>query len=152
MEIDNYSHKIYEKVKFHEVDLMSVVNNAVYFNYFEDARIKYLQDLQKNYQLKNILEGFSYFIMARNECDYIEPALFDDDLIVYTRVEYIKNTSFGFRHIIENAKTKRIHAKGGGVFVHINLQTKTPVQLPEEFYAAVKLFEKEVKILSKVKE
>lgn len=152
MEIGNYSHKINEKVKFHEVDLMNVVNNAVYFNYFEDARIKYLQDLQKNYNLKNMLEGFSFFIMAHNECDYIEPALFDDELIVYTRVEYIKNTSFGFRHIVENARTKRIHAKGGGVFVYINRQAKTPVQLPEEFYAAVKNFEKEVKILSQVKE
>lgn len=147
MEIENYKHHIYESVKFHEADLMGICNNAVYFNYFEDARIKYLQDLKKKFQLKEVMEKESFFIMAHNECDYIEPALFDDDLIVYTRVEFIKNKSFGFRHIVENVKTRRIHAKGGGVFVHINIKTKSPLPLPEEFYEAVKQYEKQVNIL-----
>lgn len=152
MNIENYKHSIKEEVKFHEADLLGICNNAVYFNYFEDARIKYVQDLKKNFQLKELLEGDSFFIMAHNECDYIEPALFDDELTVYTRIEFIKNTSFGFRHIVENAKTKRIHAKGGGVFVHINRKSRTPLQLPDEFYSAVKEFEKQVNILSDKKE
>jgi len=152
MNIENYNHQINESVKFHEADLMGICNNAVYFNYFEDARIKYLQDLKKNFKLKEVMEKESFFIMAHNECDYMEPALFDDDLIVHTRVDFIKNTSFGFRHIVENAKTKRIHAKGGGVFVHINIKTKVPLPLPDEFYEAVKQYEKQVKILSNNKE
>ena len=49
-----FKHKIKEVVRFHEVDILGVCNNAVYFNYFEDARIKYMQDLQKKYQLKEI--------------------------------------------------------------------------------------------------
>ena len=32
-------------VKFDEVDMLHIVNNAVYFNYFEQARIKYAKDL-----------------------------------------------------------------------------------------------------------
>ena len=60
-----FHHTIKEKVKFHEVDMMGVVNNAVYLNYFEDARVKYLQDLKIKYQLKEIMEGDSFFIMAR---------------------------------------------------------------------------------------
>lgn len=152
MNIDNYKHKINEEVKFHEADLMGICNNAVYFSYFEDARIKYLQDLKKIFQLTEVMEKESFFIMAHNECDYIEPAVFDDNLIVYTRVDFIKNTSFGFRHIVENAKTKRIHAKGGGVFVHINKRTHTPLPLPEEFYSAVKQYEKQVNILGNNKE
>jgi len=149
MNIENYSHKINETVKFHEVDVLGVCNNAVYFSYFEDARIKYLQNIEKAYHLEGLLEHTPSFIMAHNECDYIEPALFDNELIVYTRIEYIKNTSFGFRHIIENAETKRIHAKGGGVFVHLDKKTRVPKPLPEEFCEAVKLFEKEVNILRK---
>lgn len=152
MNIENYSHKINETVKFHEVDLLGVCNNAIYFNYFEDARIKYLQDLQNKFKLPELIDGFSTFLMAHNECDYMEPAVFDDELIVYTRIEYIKNTSFSFRHIVENAKTKRIHAKGGGVFVYLNHKTRTTMPLPDDFYEAVKQFEKEVNILRKVKE
>ena len=152
MKIENYQFKIEETVKFHEVDLMGVCNNAVYFTYFEDARIKYLQNLKQKYKLREIQEGNSFFIMARNECDYIEPAAFDHELIVYTRVDFIKNSSFGFRHLVQNVKTLRIIARGSGVFVHIDINTKTPMPLPEEFYTAVKQFEKDVNILSKVKE
>lgn len=141
MEKRNYKHSILEVVRFHEVDMMSVCNNAVYFNYFEDARIKYIQDLIKNYSLKEIMAGHTYFIMAHNEADYLEPALLDDELIVYTRVNFIKNSSFGFRHLIEKKSSGKIITKGGGVFVHIDKETKTPVPLPKEFYDAVGDFE-----------
>lgn len=146
MEVSNYRHKIEEEVKFHEVDMMGICNNAVYLNYFEDGRVRYIQNLKMNYQLKTIMEGESFFITARNEIDYIEPALFDEKLNVYTRIEYIKNSSFGFRHIVENAKSKRIIASGIGVFVHINIKTKKSVPLPQEFYDAVSDFEKQVNI------
>ena len=147
MEISNYSHKIEEEVKFHEVDMMGICNNAVYLNYFEDGRVKYIQNLKQTYKLKTIMEGGLFFITARNEIDYIEPALFDEKLNVYTRIDYIKNSSFGFRHIVENAVTKKILATGVGVFVHINLKTKKSVPLPQEFYDAVSDFEKEVNIV-----
>ncbi|MBU2493900.1 MAG: acyl-CoA thioesterase [Bacteroidetes bacterium] len=147
MEISNYRHKIEEEVKFHEVDMMSVCNNAVYLNYFEDGRVKYIQNLKKKYSLNSIMEGGSFFIMARNEVNYIEPALFDDKLNVYTRVEFIKNSSFGFKHIIENDATKKIITVGSGIFVHINLKTKKSIPLPQEFYDAVTDFEKQVNVV-----
>ena len=59
----------------------------------------------------------------------------------------MKNSSFGFKHIVENAKNKRIIARGGGVVVHIDKQTKKPVPIPEEFYTAVKEYERQVEIL-----
>ena len=62
MDINNFKHKITEIVKFHEVDMLGVCNNAVYFNYFEDARIKYLQDLSKKY-------NFNEFLVEEFICD-----------------------------------------------------------------------------------
>ena len=50
-------------VNFDQVDMMHIVNNAVYFNYIEQARIKYAKDLgvlpKKGIGLKrdNILHG-----------------------------------------------------------------------------------------------
>lgn len=142
-----YKHSIIETVRFHEVDLLGVCNNAVYFNYFEDARIKYMQDLKKNYQLKEVLESFSFFIMVHNECDYIEPAYLDNELIVYTKIDFIKNSSFGFKHIIEKKSSQKIIAKGSGVVVHIDKRSNKSIPLPEEFYKAVKDYESDVKII-----
>ncbi|MBK7104148.1 MAG: acyl-CoA thioesterase [Ignavibacteriae bacterium] len=146
MEIENFKHKITEVVKFHEVDIMGVCNNAVYFNYFEDARIKYLQDLKKNYNLKVILENNLFFIMAHNECDYILPAKLDDELEILTKIIEIRNSSFKFEHLVINKNNLQIIAKGNGILVHINLQTKKSIPLPDEFYNAVNDFEKGVEI------
>lgn len=141
IETTSYKHKIVEKVKFHEVDMMNVVNNAVYFNYFEDARVRYLQDLKEQYQLREIMEGDSFFIMARNEIDYHSPASFDDELSVHSKIEWIKNTSFGFKHVIINNQTDQIIAIGSGVMVHIKLSTKEKQQLPESFIKAIQDYE-----------
>jgi len=140
--LKTFSHSIKVKVRFHEVDMMSVVNNAVYFTYFEDARVKYLQDLKTKYKLDEVMTNDSFFIMAHNEIDYLIPAQFDDDLIVYTKIEWIKNTSFGFKHIILNEKTGATIAIGGGVFVQIKLSTKEKQNLHFSLINAIRDFEK----------
>lgn len=150
MIIDNkneFIHFFEDKVKFHEIDLLGVMNNAVYFNYFEDGRIRYIQNLQKKYNLKQLLHGDSFMIIAHNNADYFEPALMDDEIRVYTRIHFIKNSSFGFRHLIERVKDNKIISQGGGVMVHINFKTKLSQKLPEEFYLAVSDFEKQVEII-----
>jgi acyl-CoA thioester hydrolase len=149
MEVSNYKHKIIAEVKFHEVDMLGVCNNAVYFNYYEDARIKYLYNLKHSFNLNDILEKNYFFLMAHNECDYIESAHLYDELNIYTRIEYIKNSSFGFRHIVENNKLKKVIARGGGVFVFLDIATKKSSQLPEEFYEAVQKYEPLAKIIKK---
>ena len=141
VDISLFKHIIKENVKFHEVDMMHVVNNAVYLNYFEDARVKYLQDLKLNYELSNIMKGDSFFIMARNEIDYLHPATFDDELNVYTKIEWIKNTSFGFKHVIKNEITDQVIAIGSGIMVHIKLSTKEKQQLPSNFIRAIQDYE-----------
>ena len=147
MEQSQFKHKITEVLKFHEVDMLGVCNNAVYFNYFEDARIKYIQDLKTKYSLKEIMESYSFFIMAHNEVDYKEPAHLDDELIIYTKIDFIKNSSFGFKHLVEKKNENKIIAEGGGVVVHIDKRTNRSLPLPDEFYDAIKDYESNVKIL-----
>jgi acyl-CoA thioester hydrolase len=141
-----FKHFITETVRFHEVDILGVCNNAVYFNYFEDARIKYVQDIKKKYVLKELLEGNSFFIMVHNECDYFEPAFLDDQLKIYSRINFVKNSSFGFEHIVEKISTGKVISKGSGVVVHFDKYSRKPLPLPDEFYNAVKDYEKNVKI------
>lgn len=147
MNILEFKHKITEEVKFHEVDMLGVCNNAVYFNYFEDARIKYIQNLSKIYKFKEFLVGNSFFIMAHNEIDYLHSAFLDDKLNVFTRISKIKNRSFEFNHIIEKDGSKEIIAKGKGVVVHIDKVIKKSIALPKEFYSAVSDYESKVEII-----
>lgn len=141
MNESNYKHKIKEVVKFHEVDMLGICNNAVYFNYFEDARIKYLQNLSLKYSFKEFLVGNSFVIMAHNEIDYIESSHLDDELNVYTKISKVSKSSFSFEHYVQRESDKADIAKGGGVLVHIDRVTKKSQPLPEEFHKAVLDFE-----------
>lgn len=147
--MEGFNHSLNQIVEFHEVDMLGVCNNAVYFNYFENARIKYVKDLKKKYNLKELLEGNSFFIMVHNNCDYLQSAHLDDELIIFTKIDFVKNTSFGFKHLVYKKEIDKIIAKGGGVVVHIDKSTQTPIPLPQEFYDAVQNFESDVMIQKK---
>ena len=58
-----------------------------------------------------------------------------------------KNSSFGFRHLVEKVNSKKVIARGGGVAVHIDRITKKSIPIPQEFYDAVQKYEKQVEIL-----
>jgi acyl-CoA thioester hydrolase len=140
-------HHIYKlKVRLYEVDILQIVNNAVYFNYFEQARIHYAKDAGLLPD-DNIFSEESLYYMVHNEINYIKPAFFDDELSIYTRISYIKNSSFGFDHIVENSKSKIIIAEGEGVSVHVNPISQKSSLISDEVIEKVKSFEPSVKIL-----
>lgn len=147
MDNKGFNQKVSFKVQFHEVDLLGVVNNAVYFSYFETARIEYLKAVGQFRDVNKMLPEDNFFLIARNECDYIEPAHFDDEINVYTRVGMIKNSSFTFEHIVENAKSGNVIAKGMGVMVHINGRERKSTPLQEDFYKSVTSYDKDVKVV-----
>ena len=128
--------------------MLHIVNNAVYFNYFEQARIRYAKDIGI-LPKEGVFANGTAFYMARNEIDYLKVAIFEDKLRIYTRVSYIKNSSFGFEHIIENFNNQIIIAEGAGVLVHVNPITRKSIPLPDNFVDAVLKYEKNVKILKK---
>jgi len=144
--ISNFHHINKAKVKFNEVDMLHIVNNAVYFNYFEQARIQYAKDAGL-FPDDNIFSEESLYYMVHNEINYFKPSFFDDELNIYTRISYIKHSSFGFEHIVENSKSKKIIAEGGGVSVHVNPVSKKSSPISNEVIEKVKSFEPSVKIL-----
>ncbi len=143
-----FKHIYTVKVRFNEVDMLSILNNAVYFNYFEQARIHYVKDAGLLPE-KGIFSDNRLYYMARNEINYMKPAFFDDELNIYTRISYIKNSSFGFEHIVERKRNNNILAEGKGVLVHVDSVTKRSTKLSDEFYEKVKAFDQGVEIINK---
>lgn len=136
-----FKHVYTVKVRFNEVDMLSILNNAVYFNYFEQARIHYVKDAGLLPE-KGIFSDNRLYYMARNEINYIKPAFFDDELNIYTRISYIKISSFGFEHIVERQRNNDVLAEGKGVLVHVDPVTKRSAKLSDEFYEKIKTFDK----------
>ncbi len=142
----NFKHIYTLKVRLYEVDILQIVNNAVYFNYFEQARMQYAKDAGLLPE-KNIFEPDSIYYMVHNQINYLKPAFFDDELNIYTRISYIKHSSFGFEHIVENTANGKIIAEGEGVSVHVNPAIRKSAPLTDEFIEKVTSFEPNVKLL-----
>jgi len=146
MILEEFRHKISVTVRFNEVDMLGVCNNAVYISYFEHARLQYMKSLNL-IPPNGIFSDGRLFFIVRNEINYKSHSHFDDELNIYTRVSFIKNSSYGYDHLITNAKTGEYIVDGKGVVVQTNPATGKSSPLPEEFYNAIKEFEKEVLIL-----
>ena len=146
MNISDFKHKYSVRVRFNEVDMLGVCNNAVYINYFEDARLQYIKDaglLPKN----GIFSDGKLYFIVKNEINYKDHSHYDDMLTIYTRMSYIKNSSFGFQHIVVNEKSGAVIADGSGVIVHVDPKTRKSIPLEEEFISKVKTFDPLVEIM-----
>lgn len=146
MDKNLFKHKIDIKVRFYEVDMLGVCNNAVYINYFEQARLDYIKDLGFIPE-GGIFSDNNLFFIVRNEIDYKGHARFDDELIIYSRISYIKNSSFGFEHIVESKKNGQIIAEGAGVIARVDPLTRKSTSLSGNFVEAVQKFEKQLQVL-----
>ena len=143
---NNFKHKFTVTVRFHEVDMLGVCNNAVYINFFETARLEYVKAAGMMPK-KGIFSDGKIFFMVRNEINYRSHAYYDDELDVYSRISYIKNSSFGYDHMIKKQKTGEIIVDGKGVVVFVDQKTRKSTSLPDHFVKKVKVFEPSVKIL-----
>ena len=94
-----FKHVTQTRVQNFEVDWQGIVHNAIYLQYFDIGRIEYLKQLGVNISMDTIQEE-SKVVLVRNAIDYKTIAPFDDLLDIFTRVAFIRNSSFAMEGIL----------------------------------------------------
>jgi acyl-CoA thioester hydrolase len=135
-----FKHKVEVVVRNNEIDWQGIVHNAVYLHYFEVGRMDYFATI-----------GFPIVIGAgsrdhkivigRNEIDYRSSARFNEELDVYTRIGWIRNTSFALLGFIEERNTKRLIAENMSLHVWLDKGTEEPTPVPQFFRDIVRKYE-----------
>jgi acyl-CoA thioester hydrolase len=128
------------RVRNYEVDWQGIVHNANYLLYFEVGRLEYLKHIGVKINMKSI-QGESKVVLVRNEINYKSPAKFDQLLKVYTRISKIKNSSFVFEGMIEDAENGFLIAENWAYHVWLNGKKDEPMSVPEHIRKAVEKFE-----------
>lgn len=127
----NYPYTYTVQVIFRDLDPLNHVNNAVYFTYFESARIKYFAEiLGQTWQ-----EQFP-IVLAKARCDFKSPALRDEYLYIGLGVTRFGWSSFDIVYRVE-AQSGRLVAIAKTVSVHFNPATGKSQVIPEEVKASV---------------
>jgi acyl-CoA thioester hydrolase len=146
MDFSSFKSKITMRVRFSEVDMLGVCNNAVYISYFEEGRLEYMK--QAGIVPENgLFTNGKLFFIVRNEINYRSHTRYNDELNIYTRVGWVKNSSFGFEHLVEKVSTGEIIADGSGVVVQVDQRTRKSEILPQSFIDRISEFEPDVKII-----
>ena len=112
------------EVRFADLDAYGHVNNAIFFTYLENARVKLFKQ-----RFGPFLESEMLFIVVRSECDYLAPIELDDPVEISISVEKITFTSFTFAYRLHNGADK-IYAKAKTVIVSYDPKNKKPAAIP----------------------
>lgn len=141
MELDKFKHKYRLRVRNFEVDSQGIVHNAIYLEYCEIGRVEYVRQLGFKLLPGGIFESGFKVMVKKNEITYESPAKLDDVIDVYTRVSYIKNSSFCFEHIILNAESGEVICSQRSVQVNLNSESGRPERLADSYRKLISDFE-----------
>jgi acyl-CoA thioester hydrolase len=132
-ELNKYKHKFQLRVRNFDVDSQGIVHNAIYLEYCETGRVEYIRDLGFKLLPGGVFDNGIKVMVRRNEINYYNPARIDDLIDVYTRVAYIKSSSFCFEHILLNSGNGLLCCDQKSIQVNLNPDTNLPERLNDKY-------------------
>jgi acyl-CoA thioester hydrolase len=113
-------------VRFAETDAQGIAHNSNYLVWFEVARVEYLKQHAGGYQRLRDL-GIEALVLE-SHVRYLQPARFDDRLVVHARCVDVKGARFRYEYAIERDRT--VIADGWTAHATVEGQTLRPTRVP----------------------
>ena len=130
-------------VRYQDLDPYGHVNNAVHLEYFEAARIAYLNALAERAGIGSLKAGDIpgvYYVIAEANVWYKAPIYFEDTLHCSASIRTVGNRSFVIDHELragESYDNGRTVAEGTSAQVFYDPETEEVRPRPEWFLATV---------------
>lgn len=121
-------------VRWGDMDAYGHVNNAVYFTYFEQARIQYFETVDL---YTHAIDPKHRPALVTATINYKQQVHWPAELESAVRTTKIGNTSFTFEHALFRQGTDEIVADGTSVVVFVDYTIGRPMPLPEGLRNAI---------------
>jgi len=121
-----------------DMDSFQHVNNAVYFRYFESARIQYFETLGWMDRVEQLVIGP---ILGSTSCRYRIPLTYPDTVYVGAKITEMHEKRFTMEYLIVSEQHPETVAEGAGVVICYNYQKKQTTQIPEVIHHAIEKLE-----------
>jgi acyl-CoA thioester hydrolase len=121
-------------VRYVDIDAMGHVNNAVYLNYFEQARMDFFENsIGENWDWKK--DGI---VLARNEVDYVSPIFLCKSVFIETELERIGTKSITLCYEVRKTAEagSQVYARGKSVIVCFDYERGVTVAISERWKKA----------------
>lgn len=125
-------------VAWGEMDAYGVVNNSVYFRYFENARIEYFERIGFSEHKERTGIGA---ILASTQARFKMPLTYPDEVLVGTRISNIETDRFTMEYRVVSRRAERVAAEGSCIVVTYDYLNKTKAPLPSEIKTRIEEIE-----------
>jgi len=133
------------RVYYEDTDAGGVVYHSNYINFFERARTEWLRQL--GYEMDELVRDEQMvFVVRALSCEYLRPAIFNDELFVSAEIIEMGNTSIQFEQKVmrvnkDAGKTEEactLLAKGRVTVVSVDSNKFRPKRLPKKLLETIK--------------
>ncbi|MCP4426991.1 MAG: acyl-CoA thioesterase [Chloroflexi bacterium] len=140
MNSSKFPYEIKIEVAFRDIDAMGHVNNAVFFSYFELARIKYVMEVFEPGDPEDFDLLDMPLILVEATCSYKSPALLGETLQVGVGLSRFGTKSFDLFYRILG-EDGRLVAAGKTIQVMYDYGTRSAYAIPEKIREQVNAFQ-----------
>jgi acyl-CoA thioester hydrolase len=117
------------RVRYADTDMMGVVYYGNYPVFFEIGRSEYMR--QKGFTYREFQAMGYYLVVVGMEAKYYNSAVYDDLLIVKTRISELQSRGLTFHYMIYRDKTLLVEGTTKHLCVNTN---KKPVVIPPRLF------------------
>lgn len=123
------------RVRYAETDQMGVVYHANYLVWMEVGRVEYWRSAGLRYRDMEHEDGI-LLVVAEANCRFKAPAVYDDEVVVRTRVAEINPRMVRFEYEVELSESGRLLATGYTKHVFCG-RDRRPSKLPVKYHAVL---------------
>lgn len=116
------------RVRYHEMDALGHVNNAVYQHYLEQAAIEHSEFLGFGHKRYEQLGGV--FVMRRIEIEYLRPAVAGDTLEITTWLQQVRGPRAIRRYEIRQQGEEQLLVTAEALWVWVDTKAMRPRAIP----------------------
>lgn len=123
-----------QHVAWGDMDAFGHVNNVMYYRYVESARLAYIERT-------GILSSDILTVVASNQCKYLKPVFYPDQLSIGARIEELRNSAFRMHYLLWSEQQQSIVAEAEAVIVCVDKVNMQKTLIPELTRHKLKEFE-----------
>ncbi len=122
------------------MDAYGHVNNAVFFRFFESARIRYLErcGFIESYDRDKIGA-----ILHSTSCRFRRPLFYPDTALIGTRATQVNEDRFTMAYLLVSEREGAVAAEGDGVVVSYDYNVRRVAPIPAGVRTAIERLEAE---------
>ncbi|APS38380.1 acyl-CoA thioesterase [Salegentibacter sp. T436] len=136
MESETYNLKLELRIDWSDLDMYKHVNNISFMRYMQSGRINFWEASGIYEMYENTNMGT---MLVSTHCDFKKSLYYPGKAIVKTRIDFIKNSSFGLKHLILN-DINEVCAEGKDVVVCYDFEKDNTFRIPEDLRTQLSKF------------